>query len=95
MVGNSSEQAVNAAIAALHSALAPPEGAITASTEAQLQTAIATLRRDRCDNSLLARLEEMAVGLNILVNAKCKGRPNLYASRLARLRRSFVVELAA
>lgn len=83
-----SVDAVHAAMLALERALVAPDGAVTAATETQLQTALHVLRGDRNQAALLADLERVAASLRILAEAKRTGRPNLYASRLARLRRA-------
>ncbi len=82
------EDAVRTAMLALERALDPPEGAVTAATETQLQTALHVLRGDRDQAALVADLERVAASLRILAEAKRSGLPNLYASRLARLRRA-------
>jgi hypothetical protein len=82
------EHAVRTAMLALERALVAPEGAVTAATETQVQTALHVLRGDRHQAALLADLEGVAASLRILAEAKRTGRPNLYASRLARLRRA-------
>jgi hypothetical protein len=83
----SAGQAVQAALAAIDEALARDEGAITASTETRLQTALYFLRKEGGRAGLLTELEGMAASLRIMVEAKRTNRPNLHASRLARLRR--------
>ena len=81
------QHAVRSALAALDEALIPAEGAITAATETRLQTAIYFLRKDGDRAGLLAELETVAASLRLIVEAKRTGRPNLHASKLARLRR--------
>jgi hypothetical protein len=76
-----------AAVAALERALAVPEGAVTAATETEVQTALYKLRLDPGQAALVAELQQVAASLRILAEAKRRGRTNLYASRLARLRR--------
>jgi hypothetical protein len=82
------EGAVRRAFLALEMAVAPANGAVTAATETQVQTAIAMLRGvpDRAET--VRRLEEAAVTLRFIVEARRQGRPNLYDSRLVRLRRA-------
>ena len=84
--GNATERAVMSAMRTL--ACAAAAGAITPAAETQLQNAIDLLRRSEPRTDLLPRLEQMAVDLRTAVNAKIYGRPNLHASRLARLRRA-------
>ena len=79
--------AVLSALAALDEALLPHEGAVTASTETRLQTALYLLRTRGGRPDLLAALEGVAASLRLTVEARRMGRPNLYASKLARLRR--------
>ena len=87
METGSAPQAVHAALAAIDEALAKGEGTITASTETRLQTALYFLRKEGGRAGLLSELEGMAASLRIMVEAKRTGRPNLHASKLARLRR--------
>ena len=82
------EHAVSSAIHALAAALGPAEGAITPATETRLQYAIDQLRKTGEAPEMRARLEGIAADLRTTINSKLNGRPNLYASRLARLRRS-------
>ncbi|HEX8192579.1 MAG TPA: hypothetical protein VF552_06725 [Allosphingosinicella sp.] len=80
-------QAVRTALAAIDEALSADGGAITASTETRLQTALYFLRKEGDCSGLLPELEGVAASLRIIVEAKRTGRPNLHASKLARLRR--------
>jgi hypothetical protein len=79
--------AVLSALAALDEALRPVEGAVTAATETRVQTALYHLRTGGGRPDLLAELEGVAASLRLMVEAKRTNRPNLYASKLARLRR--------
>lgn len=85
--GRSATDSAAAAMAALERALAVPEGAVTAATETQLQTALYKLHLDPGQAALVAELQDVAASLRIMAEAKRCGRPNLNASRLARLRR--------
>ena len=82
------DQAVTSAMQALACALSPAEGAITAATETQLQNAIDHLLKSGEAPELRIRLEQIAADLRATINSKLNGRTNLYASRLARLRRA-------
>jgi hypothetical protein len=86
----SARLAVASAMHALGTALRPDEGAITPATETQVQNAIDLLRKTGEEPDLRVRLEQIAADLRIMANSKRNGRPNLYASRLARLRRSLL-----
>ena len=79
--------AVLSALAALDEALLPDRGAVTAATETRLQTALYLLRTAGDRPELLAALEGVAASLRLTVEARRMGRANLYASKLARLRR--------
>ncbi|HEY0012093.1 MAG TPA: hypothetical protein VGB79_04485 [Allosphingosinicella sp.] len=79
--------AILSALAALDAALLPAEGAVTAATETRLQTALYFLRTGGERPDLVAELEGVAASLRLMVEAKRTGRPNLYASKLVRLRR--------
>jgi hypothetical protein len=85
--GGSAGPAVRSALAALDDALGAPEGAVTAATETRVQTALYFLRKEGGGAAILAELEQVAASLRLIVEAKRTGRPNLCASRLARLRR--------
>ncbi|HZF95471.1 MAG TPA: hypothetical protein VEZ20_11445 [Allosphingosinicella sp.] len=87
MEARSAGPAVHAALAAIDEALAKEEGAITASTETRLQTALYLLRKEGGRAALLSELEGMAASLRIMIEAKRTNQPNLDASRRARLRR--------
>jgi hypothetical protein len=82
------ESALRAARLALQLALRPAEGAVTPATETQIQNAIYFLRKSAGQDARLPALEQIATELRILSDARRSGRPNLYASRLARLRRT-------
>ncbi len=82
------EHATQAAMLALHKALAPRDAEVTPATETQLQNALYLLRQCPHGRDALARLEGIARDLRVMVAARRDGRPNLYASKLARLRRA-------
>jgi hypothetical protein len=88
-VTGSAARALGALGAALDSALSPPGGAITLGTETQVHNALDLLRSARGEPGVVAQLEELAATLRIMMEAKRQGRVNLYASKLARLRRAF------
>lgn len=92
--GRSAADGAAIAMAALERALSAPEGAVTAATETQLQTALYKLRLDPGQAALVAELQDVAASLRIMAEAKRCGRPNLYASRLARLRRMYCARSA-
>jgi hypothetical protein len=82
------EQAVGAAMAALAEAVRPAGGAATAATEARVQRALDLVRGEPGRAETARRIEAAAVALRVMAEARRGGRPNLYASRLARLRRT-------
>jgi hypothetical protein len=82
------ETALRSARLALQVAVAPVDGAVTPATETQIQNAIDLLRKLATGDARLLRLEQIAAELRIIAGARRSGRPNLYASRLARLRRT-------
>jgi hypothetical protein len=86
------EQAMSVAMLSIEKVVRSEGGAVTAATETQLQNALYLLRCNPSDAATMRRMEEAAVTLRIMVVARREGRLNLYASRLARLRR--VVSLA-
>jgi hypothetical protein len=81
------EHAAGMAMTALHKALAPGVEQVTAAVETQLQNALHLLRSCPEGRAQVARLEAIALHLRVLAQARRDGLPNLYASRLARLRR--------
>ena len=81
------DRALESASFALEVALRPIDGAVTPATEAHLQKAIDQLRKSGDRGPVLPLLERIATDLHIILDARRCGRPNLYASRLARLRR--------
>jgi hypothetical protein len=85
---SSAGSAVCSALAALDEALLPRDGAVTAATETRLQTAIYLLGKEGDRGSLLQELEGFAASLRLMAEAKRMGRRNLYASKLARIRRA-------
>lgn len=82
--------AIELAMTALGAAIDPDEGAVTPATETTLQNAIDQLRKTGEAPDLRLRFERIAADLRTMVNARVHGRPNLYASRLARLRRNLL-----
>ncbi len=75
------------AIAAIESALLPPEGDINLATEADIQNALHALRSTSANKELISWLEAIAATIRLLAEAKRAGRTNLYMSQLLRLRR--------
>jgi hypothetical protein len=84
------EDAGGMALQALETALRPVEGAITAAVETQIERALHMMRASRIDRHLLNRFERAAASLRLMAEAKRTGCPNLYRSRLLRLRREFL-----
>ena len=72
---------------AIRQALLHPEGNVTPAVETQVQNALFALRSGPHDRALLSWLEEIAISLRVLAQAKREGRSNFYMSRLLRLRR--------
>ena len=83
------EQAVDRAMLCVEAALALG-GTVTPSTQTGVQNAIDLIRAADGDAQLLSRLEAIAAELHIIATAHFHGRPNLCASRQARLRRSLL-----
>ena len=83
-------QAIESAMAALGAVLDPDQGRVTPATETRLQNAIDQLRKTGEAPELRLRFEGIAADLRAMANARVHGRTNLYASRLARLRRNLL-----
>ena len=81
------DHAIAAAQLALEAAVRPEEGAVTPAIEAQVQHALHLARSAAGDPQIVVRLESISTMLQTMSVAKLEGRPNLYASRLLRLRR--------
>lgn len=86
-VENGWDPRVRTAAAAIERALRPAEGEVTPRLETELQNALDALRASSSDRQLLRRLEEIAVSVRVMAEAKRNGRTNLYMSQLLRLRR--------
>lgn len=86
--GGSRDKAVELARMTLQNVLSPAEGDVTATNETLVQNALHLLRRTACEPAVVARFEDAAISLRMMVEAKRVGRTNLYQSRLLRLRRS-------
>lgn len=84
----SADRAVRAALAALDDALLAPDAMLVPAVETRLQTAIDLLRKEGGRSELAAQLGELAAAVRLIAEAKRTGQLNLYASKLARLRRS-------
>ena len=61
--------------------------AISACLETQVQNALHAARCTGCDPDLFGRLENTAAIIYAMLLAQRNGRPNLYASKLLRLKR--------
>ena len=81
------DHAIAMAQLALEAAVRPEAGAVTPATEAQVQHALHLARSTAGDPQIVARLEAISTMIQTMSVAKLEGRPNLYASRLLRLRR--------
>jgi hypothetical protein len=83
----SMQGAVQNAFVALRTAVAPPMGAVTPATQAQVQNSLDAIRHATPYSDAVRSLEAAACSLRILTEAKRNGRCNLYMSQLLRLRR--------
>lgn len=82
-----SAKAAGLAERALAEAFSARGGRITPSTEAAVQNALLMLRREGGDPVLIAKMETISTMLFAMAQALRTGRPNLYASRMIRLRK--------
>jgi hypothetical protein len=60
---------------------------ITASAETRMQNTLLSLKACGCDRETIRRAEQILVLLAATSQARRNGRPNLYASKMLRLRR--------
>jgi hypothetical protein len=84
------DEAVAHARAALKLVLASTFAQITPAIETEVQTVLDHLRSERPDDPLREEFERIAVALRIMCRAAHEGCPNLYASKLLRLRRELL-----
>jgi uncharacterized membrane protein (UPF0182 family) len=61
---------------------------ITAAAETRIQNALISLKSSGCDRETIRRAEQVMVLLSATSQAQRNGRPNLYASKMLRLRRA-------
>ena len=81
------QKAVGRVEQAIRTIFADGRGTITPAVETQLQRAIQALRSSGCGPGMIEQAEGIARLVAVMAQAQRSGMPNLYASKMLRLRR--------